>query len=147
MFLDVPYGSVLPPSLMIFFYPNFTFRVPKSHKKPWTDGVGSQIWMAPLISNLCSLLPSTTNFYHYWKVIVSVLIVLSTISTSVNTLSTGVSIINANVSIIIKSIGSIIVGQGIRSFLQSSPDVSPKFWRLVGSVSYTHLTLPTIYSV
>ena len=25
------------------------------------------------------------------------------------------------------------IGQGIRSFLQRSPDVSPKFWRLVGS--------------
>ena len=25
------------------------------------------------------------------------------------------------------------IRQGIRSFLQSSPDVSPKFWRLVGS--------------
>ena len=115
MFLDVPYGSVLPPSLMVFFYPNFTFRVPKSHKKPWPDGVGSQIWMAPLISNLCSLLPSTTNFYHYWKVIVSVLIVLSTISTSVNTISTGVSIINANVRIIIKSIGIIIVAASVLS--------------------------------
>ena len=30
--------------------------------------------------------------------------------------------------------------QGIRSFLQSSPDVSPKFWRLVGCFKFRLLT-------
>ena len=36
-----------PPHIapkIAFFDPNFTFRFPKSHKKPWGGWMGKQIW-------------------------------------------------------------------------------------------------------